>query len=294
MEDNTTCPTCGREIPILETNCPHDNTQLPGTPNVRIARTQRQTDALQTRYDAALQFASNSNLEASREAFEAEVQSNSHAVLSLSYAELRYLVENERRVFATFYKRVEEGLQIPTGGKWDVLRGIAEHALYQHQKAHVRFAALSLDHVGVKNYGECHVTLKEDMISERTSTFEDNNVVFLVETQASSMRDAVDLPAGHISDWQNRYQLAVAKHTKTLPQNPPNQAESASILIDQGKTTADDRCIELHIWGPMTVITIEKVVIIPQKVKRKKRPKKAEIASLREILDDYGVEVIEQ
>ena len=88
--------------------------------------------------------------------------------------------------------------------------------------------------------------------------------------------------------------LAVAKHVASLPQNPPDRAESASILIDQGKTTAEDRLIELHIWGPMTVLTIDKVVVIPKGVKRKKQPKKAEIESLREILDSYGVDVSEQ
>ena len=294
MNEKTTCPGCQNDCPILETNCPHCGTQLPGTPNVRIAQTQQQIDALQTRYDEALQFAKNNNLEASQDAFENEVKSNSHAVLSLSYAELRYLVENERRVFATFYQRVDAGLQIPSGGKWDVLRGISEHAYYQHQKVNIRFAALSLDNVGVKNYGHCHVTLKEQMIADRTSAFEDNNVVFTVYTQKSEMEDAIDLPPGHFSDWPNRNKLAVAKHTKVLPKKPPKQVESVALLIDQGKTTADDRFIELHIWGPMTVLTIEKVVIIPMRVKRKKQPKKAEIESLREILADHQVEVIEQ
>lgn len=251
-------------------------------------------EALQGRYDDAVHLARLNGADISREAFESSVQSKSHAVLSLSYAELRYLAENEKRVFSTFYKRVEEGLQIPNGGPWDVLRGVSEHVLYQHQKAHIRFAALSLNHVGVKNYGECHVTLKEALISDRTSTFEDNNVVFTVYTQKASMEDAVDSPAGHISDWQNRHQLAVAKLRRSLQPLPLSPAESAELLIDQGKTTAEDRFIELHIWGPMTVRTIEKVVIIPKRSKRRKQPKKAEIQSLRDVLAEYSVDVIEK
>jgi hypothetical protein len=59
-----------------------------------------------------------------------------------------------------------------------------------------------------------------------------------------------------------------------LPESPPNQEEIAGILIDQGATTADDRFIELHIFGPMTVSTIEKVRVTPKKVGNRRMPKK--------------------
>ncbi len=259
MDHQTACPQCGELSPILETNCAHCNTQLPGTPNVRIAQTPEQVDALEERYQDAVQFAQQNHVDASRVAFENIVRASSHAVTSVSYGELRYLVENERRVFATFYQRVEEGLQIPTGGKWDVLRGITEHALYQHQKANIRFAALSLNNIGVKNYGECHVTFKEDMIAKRTSAFEDNNVVFLVYTVQLTMERGATCPPGICATGAVETNLAVAKLASKLPAKPPDQQESAAILIDQGAATADDRFIELHIWGPMTVRTIEKV-----------------------------------
>ena len=165
--------------------------------------------------------------------------------------------------------------------------------MYQHQKGNIRFAALSLDHIGVKNYGECHVTFKEHMIKNRTSTFEDNNVVFMAYTRKSTIKDAVDLLEGYTSDWNHRHKLTIAKLARKLPQKTPDNVESAAILIDQGKTTADDRFIELHIWGPMTVRTIDKLIIIPKKSGRRKQPKKAEIESLRAILKDYSVDVSE-
>ncbi|MCY3000043.1 MAG: hypothetical protein NT168_18260 [Planctomycetota bacterium] len=74
-----------------------------------------------------------------------------------------------------------------------------------------------------------------------------------------------------------------------LPESPPNQEEIAGILIDQGATTADDRFIELHIFGPMTVLTIEKVRVTPKNVGNRRMPKKAEVASLRAALKQNKV-----
>lgn len=292
MDLKSQCAKCKENVPVLEIECPHCGTTFASPPNVRIAQCKVQRDALQVRYDAAVEYVRDNSLDSVRTEFEAKVQAESRAVLSLGYVELRYIVDNERRVFATFYERIEAGLQIPSGGKWDVLRGITEHALYQHQKKHVRFAALSLDEFGVHNYGDCHVTLKTSMIEDRTSTFEDNNVVFTVYTQGTVMKDAINLPAGHISDWDNRHLLAVAKLTPSLASCVAKGSDFSGFLIDQGATTADDRFIELHIWGKMSVKTIENVVVIQKKVGGRKRPNRGEISSLQDALEKFGLKLV--
>jgi hypothetical protein len=92
-----------------------------------------------------------------------------------------------------------------------------------------------------------------------------------------------------LTDWQNRHKLAVAKFAMHLPESPPSQEEIAGILIDQGANTADDRFIELHIFGLMTVLTIEKVRITPKQVGNRRKPKKAEVASLKAALKQNKV-----
>lgn len=291
MNIKTQCKGCKELSPVLEIECPNCGKTFESPPNVRIAQCSPQRDALQARYEAAVEQARADSLDSVRVEFESKVQTESRAVLSLGHVELRYLVDNERRVFATFYERVEAGLQIPSGGKWDVLRGISEHSLYQHQKKHVRFAALSMNDIGVHNYGDCHVSLKTSMIEDRTSTFEDNNVVFTVYTKETLMKDAINLPEGHISDWRDRHMLAVAKLAPSLTISPPKGGDFSGFLIDQGATTADDRFIELHIWGPMTVKTIEKVAVTPKTVVRKMRPNRGEISSLRDALKKFGLDL---
>jgi hypothetical protein len=83
--------------------------------------------------------------------------------------------------------------------------------------------------------------------------------------------------------------LAVAKLATHLLEKPPTQEEIAGILIDQGATTADDRFIELHVFGPMMVLTIEKVRVTPKKVGNRRMPKKAEVESLRASLKQNKV-----
>ena len=56
--------------------------------------------------------------------------------------------------------------------------------------------------------------------------------------------------------------------------------------MKQGKTSADDDFIELHIFGPMTVRTIERVVIERNK---RRQPKKAIIQALRHKLNQWNV-----
>jgi hypothetical protein len=74
-----------------------------------------------------------------------------------------------------------------------------------------------------------------------------------------------------------------------LPESPPTQEEIAGILIDQGATTEDGRFIELQIFGPMAVLTIQKVRVTPKNVGNRRMPKNAEVASLRAALKQNKV-----
>ena len=55
-----------------------------------------------------------------------------------------------------------------------------------------------------------------------------------------------------------------------------------------GKTSADDQFIELHVYGSMTVQTFEKV-IIEQSGTKKKKPSGAKVKELKRLLDQWQV-----
>jgi hypothetical protein len=81
--EQISCSLCGNSISILEVNCPHDNTPLPGYPNVRLAQTKSQTEALENRYQDATAYCKTHRRDDSLEVFNVEIKERSQAVLSL-------------------------------------------------------------------------------------------------------------------------------------------------------------------------------------------------------------------
>ena len=205
-------------------------------------------------------------------------------MISTNFNELERIARSDTQVFPTFYQRVRAGLQIPNGGKWDVLRGVAEHAAFPGYKEHIRFGVLSLDGSGVRNYGECSMVMKDKMVAHRTSLFEDNNVIFTVYEQKTTMADAVNLKPGYRATWDEREKLCVAKfHRHLIP--TLKVTDFSALLLTQGATSADDRFVELHIWGSLTIRSVERVRIHRQR----RRPLKAAIEDVKRLLARYRV-----
>lgn len=223
-----------------------------------------------------------------RETFENEVRTKAVAVISTHFNELQRLAVADTNVFSTYYRRVEAGLVIPEGDQWSVLRAVAEEAMFPGYKDHIRFATLSLDGVGVKNYGngECALTLRTSKVSHRASLFEDNNVVFTVYQQRATMADACNLPKGYRSCWDDREKLCVAKLAGVL-QPHHVLSDFPKLLIQQGRTTRDDRFVEVHIWGPLTIRAVERVRVF----RCGSRLPKAILCDVKRLLKKYNVEM---
>jgi len=163
------------------------------------------------------------------------------------------LSASDKELFPSYYGMLKGEVRLPHGNVWDGLRGVADEALFPGYKEHIRFAALSLDDLGVTNYGECSFVLREPMIAHRASVFEENSTLFL-------KKHGYELLPGYRAAWEDRAKLCVAKLAKevkatTLSEHFPR------LLLAQGRTAEEDRFVEVHVWGPMTMRTIEKVII---------------------------------
>lgn len=138
--------------------------------------------------------------------------------------------------------------------------------------------------IGVSNYGPCSITLKTDMVSHRASLFEDNNVVFTVYEQKASMADAENLEQGHRATWSERQRLCVAKLAPKL--HAGLAAKSfPGILLEQGKTTQDDHFVEVHVWGPLTIRSVDRIRVL----RRGNRPRKVVLKDLQSELNKYKI-----
>jgi hypothetical protein len=252
-----TCKHCSQPLPVNLFQCPHCGEQAE-FPNVAAAATKEETTVLDARLREALDELKTRRAEKNGEEFAISLES-AEAVISRYFGELFRLAWSDDQIYATYYQKIQAGLQNPEGDRWNRLRGIDDEIFFGANKQHIRFAALSLNGVGLDNYGDCSMTIKRSMIEHRATAFEENLVIFMKRHGINGVDD-YEVPRGYRATWARRIDLCVAKlasniHPATLPR------EHAGILLSRGASPDDDKFVEVHIWGPLTIRSFERVVV---------------------------------
>jgi hypothetical protein len=250
--DSSPCELCGSDIPLSWERCPH--CARPGLfPNVRAAQVPAERAALEARYQAALQKAERRGARKVLEDFEAASR-GSKAIITRPFRELERLSSSDKELLSTFYQLIQAEVRLPHGTKWDRLRGLADESLFPGSRESIRFAALSLDGAGLPSYGDCSFVLQESMIAHRASVYEENSAVAM-------KKHAYDPPPGHRATWEERGKLCVAKLGDEV-QSTTSPTEFPGLLLQPGVTPEEDRFVEVHLWGPMTIRTMERVAVM--------------------------------
>jgi hypothetical protein len=223
---------------------------------VRAAEEPAEQAALANRYQAAMNDAISRNCEAQAREFEAAA-STAQVVISRRLYEIDRLATSENQLYATFYQLSEAEVRLPNGEKWDTLRAVADEALFPGYKKQIRFGALSLDGIGLTNYGDCTMVLHENMIAHRTSFFEENSVIFM-EKKGVPMAKANVLPRGYRAFWANRGRLCLAKLVGEI--HPGTEKKDfAMLLLRNGRKSEDDVFVEAHVFGSVSIRTMERI-----------------------------------
>ena len=252
------CSACSEPISETVTECPHCG--RPSLfPNVIAATKPEEEAALSARVAQSYANAGARGTTDKVNEF-ATALASGEAVINRSFGELFRLGWSDDQIYSTYYQRVNAGMQLPEGDSWNRLRGIADSILFgDKNKASIRFAALSLDGIGLEKYGECSMTLKTPMIAHRASVFEENSVIFM-ERHDIGGRDKFVVPAGFRAPWNRYVALCLAKLTEKLLLDTPSSA-FPSILLFSGSTPGDDEFVEVHIWGSLTIRSFVRVVV---------------------------------
>jgi hypothetical protein len=87
-------------------------------------------------------------------------------------------------------------------------RLLADDLLFPGYKQEIRFGALSLDGLGVTDYGSCSIVLKNLAISDRATVFEENSLDFC---RSRKLGVGSPVPPGYRSVWDERDLLGCAK-----------------------------------------------------------------------------------
>ncbi|HEY0763146.1 MAG TPA: hypothetical protein VGD61_12315 [Pyrinomonadaceae bacterium] len=256
MPASIPCVSCNNDIPQPAERCPH--CARPGIFwNVIAAEDGNERGELLNRYNTAKTDALQRGADKVLVGFERAV-TTSVAVIARSESEVLRLATTTKQLYATYYEQLESNIRLPDGDEWDVVREVTDTVLFPKFKKEMRFGALSIDGVGVRNYGPCSMALRNEMISHRASVFEENSVLFMKHKKIEVSNPV--LPKGFRAAWSDRAMLSVAKLATAIDPNLlPGQYSKR--LLKQGASSADDDFIEVHIWGPISVLTMEKVTV---------------------------------
>jgi hypothetical protein len=279
------CPfiDCGHGLPINADRCPHCG--RPGLyPNVRAASRPAEKQALARRYRGA-RYALHSRGCGNVADALMKALAGSTAVITRPLGEVERLARSDREVYSTYYKQIEAEVRLPDDSQWDSLRRIAEEALFPGYKEDIRFAALTLDDRGLPNYGDCFFTLRSSMIAHRSTVFETNDVLFMSRRNLS-LSEMAELPPGNRAAWADRATLCVAKLGPRLDRSM-GRADFPAVLVQPGASTKDDEFVEVHVFGPLTIRSVEKIVQVEPDTSRAGRVKRR--AWGEKLRKQYGV-----
>ena len=237
---------------------------------------QAESRALDRRYRDALAEAGARGADQVVRQFEAAV-GTSKAVIARPLRDIERLASSDRELYPTFYGLTRAEVRASFGDKWDILRRVADAALFPGYEEHIRFAALSLDGLGPGEFGNCFLVLREDMIAHRASAFDDNSASFVE-------RHHHPVPEGFRSTWEERSKLCTATHAKDLRPGM-GDAEFPSILLRQTAGSEESGFVEVHVYGPLSVRSVDRVILR----KGRSQPRKAVILELRNRLTKAGV-----
>jgi hypothetical protein len=287
------CRGCRLSVANHVTLCPHCATWL-DFPNVRAAGDPAEQAALNVRYDQACSDARTRNAATALTLFEEAVKTASRGVITRSLGTLNNLIISRNVLFRTFYQQVADG-RVPEENEFDPYRPSTDHRLFPYYAERIHFATLSIGTTGAASYGgeQPCVLLLNETIQNRASLFEENSFIYCRRIQQPV---AATLPPGLRATWANRHRLAVAKlgHLVTATTTP---TDFPGILVEAGKTSKDEKFIEIHIHDPLTEAAVEKIRLPKVKsglTKTKTKVEKALLKAVQEKLEllDVACEVV--
>jgi len=271
------CIKCGSSVPPSKRDCVvcgADN----GCPNVRQAESASERGALAARLaDAEVSARARASIDILNTFGMAVL--NSSAVVARPLSLLDSMVKSEKSLYIPYHRQVASGARLPENNEWDPGRVAAESTIMPHYFDQITFAALSLNGIGPTSFGAYSIILKDNAIALRASVFEENPFLFTVRHRILAGQPC---PPGYRASWQHRDILAKAKlhaliNSGTIP------SQFAGILI-ANKTAGDSDYVEVHIFGNIHRLAIERVI----GPKPKARPDRIIMKSIEKSLIEVG------
>jgi hypothetical protein len=123
------------------------------------------------------------------------------------------------------------------------------------------------------------------MIAHRASVLDENSVLFM-ERHGVRVSRKPGVPKGYRATWSERAKLSAAKLAQRIDSaTAPNRY--STLLLTQGASPEAHEFVEVHIFGPMTALTMAKVKV----TNPKPGPRATIVRALKSKLARHGVSV---
>jgi len=249
------CPYCGNRNFEFAQRCSSCGRDL-GYPNVHASQKREEVAALNSRWEAVHQRAIQRGTETVLNLFEQELR-KSKAVLCRRLGTANWLISSDNIHLGSFWLEVDAGIRTPEDNEFDRARAAVDATFFPYYHQHIRFAALSLNGLGPLAYGACSIVLRDSYISHRASVSEENTLVFC---RRHGIIVGHAPPVGYRASWDDRHRLAAAKLGDKLEQHM-GVNDFPTILLQQAKGTDEVDFVEVHIFGSLNQMSIERMVI---------------------------------
>lgn len=248
------CKNCKSEVPFSYEKCPTCG-QYMGPPNVRSAKSKKELDALNLRYEAALDDAKKNGSYKCLTEFDEEVK-KSFTVINVDLNYLNLVCTSDNALYSNYFLQTNGQIRKPASEDHDKHRRGVDALLFGEYSKEIRYAALSLDGMGLISYGHYSMKLKEIAVKDRATLLENNSYEF---AQKNNLKPGDIIPAGYKSCWNDRHKLAVSKLCKKVKADTKKNEFSKILLYADKKNRAKDEFIEVHIYGGFDNKAIESV-----------------------------------
>lgn len=206
------------------------------------------------------------------------------AVVNANIEFLHHFITNDKMLYSTYGFQVAGEIRIPARENDARRRKATDALIFGDYGDQIRYAALSLNGVGLKSYGSYSMRLNEIAIRNRATLLEENSFDFVERHQLTPKKAADSFPAGHRAKWQERHKLAVAKLAGNIKAATTESEYDRILLTSEGRHKTD-KFIEIHIYGPFNNRSIE---VVKGKSAPRNRQEKAFLAIVKEHLAKAG------
>jgi len=249
-----TCPNanCREQVDDWLTHC-RECGQFIGYPNKRRAQGMR--PALEVHFKAARDDAVARGAQRQVEALTACL-TNAVATINVPPRIVATMVLDQP--YLSYHRALERQLRLKAEDEYHAHRLRVDATIHPGYEKEVIYAALNPNGVGLKTYGAVTIQLNQRVLENRSSLLRENAFHFFERFRLGDAGSSEQ--PGWRAEWSDRMWLGIAHLAADLTDST-DDLDLPGLVLTIGDTRAEDRLIEIHVHGQITVRNVDRVTL---------------------------------